>query len=98
MFAGHKCSISILEFDKKGKYLASYSSFENELYIWKIGNLSIVDSFTNIFGFKETFYKKFFLPPQSNAERISLKWSADDKKIEVFSGNVCFWTQVMEIF
>mgnify|MGYP002525430161 CR=1 FL=1 len=52
---GHEGAISSLAFDKQGKYIASYSSLDLTVRIWKVGSTGF---FGSILGMSGKHYKK----------------------------------------
>ena len=58
---GHKGSISCLSFDAAGKFIASYSSNDYTVKIWKVGSTGF---FGSILGMSGRYYKN------KNAPRI----------------------------
>jgi len=53
---GHEGPISTLDFDKAGKYIASFSNIDLCIRIWKIGSAGF---FGSILGMTGKHYKKF---------------------------------------
>lgn len=76
---GHEGPISCLSFDKAGKYIASYSSIDLTVRIWKVGSTGF---FGSILGMSGKHYKKYDV---KTAQRVKYQEDANDSTVE--------WTQ-----
>ena len=76
---GHKGPISCMNFDTPGKYLASFSSGDSTLRIWKIGTTGF---FSSILGMQGKHFKLFeidkkkFLSEKLNTDlKFAITWT-----------------------
>lgn len=99
-FIGHRSIIQGVQFSITGKFLASFSLYDSELFIWRIYNNGFFGNLTLMIGMTENYFKKFKLPQLNNYygnQRVKLIWSQDDKRLEVLVNETCIWIQVIDL-
>ncbi|KAL4468274.1 hypothetical protein ABPG72_015810 [Tetrahymena utriculariae] len=90
VLAGHVGEVKSVSFDNSGKHIASFSSEDFILRIWKVGSTGFFSSILNMNG---TPSKNIQIPRQEyealvkKGSRVNISWDQTDRKLTINFGN-----------